>query len=238
MESLIALLKSLSVNEWAAVLAIVTAFLAISSKARAVIKDIWLKFRDKIFPTRAMLRKHITEEEASIEKILAQLVPNGSTSLRDAVDRIETKQNDIEAFLTAQLNVHSVAIVRTDSEGKLTYVNRAYQRMFGVSMVEVLGDGWVNVIHPSDRERIFHLWQETVESKREFNEDIKFQNSAGEMIIGHANVYREVDRHGEVRGWIGVIIIGDQMCLDDRCYDRLRDLLVKENLIENNSSGE
>lgn len=237
MESLIAWLAATPLHEWVAALTILALILSISGKVRATIVSIWFKSRDKIFPTRAMLRKHIREEEASIEKILAQLVPNGSTSLRDAVDRIETKQNDIEAFLTAQLNVHSVAIVRTDSEGKLTYVNRAYQRMFGVSMAEVLGDGWVNVIHPSDRERIFHLWQETVDSKREFNEDIKFQNSAGEMIIGHANVYREVDRHGEVRGWIGVIIIGDQMVLDDRCYDRLRDLLAKENLIENNSSG-
>ena len=86
MESLIAWLAATPLHEWVAALTILALILSISGKVRATIVSIWLKCRDKIFPTRAMLRKHISDEEFQISQILAQLVPNGSTSLRDAVD--------------------------------------------------------------------------------------------------------------------------------------------------------
>jgi PAS domain S-box-containing protein len=227
-EALIAWIADISIAEWGALLAIATTVVALSQKARNGIS--WA-YR-KAFPTREMLRQHIIDEEVTFNQILSQLVPNGSTSLRDAIDRIEHKQHDLEAFLAAQLNVHSVAIVRTDSEGKLTYANRAYQRLFGVSMAEVIGEGWVNVIHPTDRDRVYHLWQETVIGKREFNEDIMFMHSNGERIPGHATVYRELDQDNEVRGWVGVIIVGDQMCFNEDCYNRLRKMLTDyENII-------
>lgn len=209
----------LSLQEISTLLVIATAIAAMFQKVRDFVSS-------KLFPTRRLLREHVEREERQLQQILAELRPNDSSSMRDAVDRIEHKQIDIEAFLSAQLNVHTVSIIRFDTEGKVIYVNRAFQRIFGVSPVETMGDGWINCVYPEDRERIKNLWDSTVRSKREFNEDLRFVRVDGELLPGHINVYRELDHKNNTRGYIGVIIVGDQLCFHrESCFKQLRDLV-------------
>ena len=140
-----------------------------------------------------------------LKEIKTELVNNGGQSLKDIIVRIEEKQIAIDAFLRAQLNIHNVAIVRTDASGKLFACNRAYQHMTGASLAEVQGDGWINVIHPEDRTRVKKLWQLAVEEQREFHEIIRFKNAEGLCFSANANVYKEIDALGKLRGYLGVI---------------------------------
>lgn len=222
MEGLIAWLLSFTVQEISAFVVLIGALMTLSARVRAAVKKGWLK----LFPTRTYLKKHIEEEEVLLNSILKELKPNDSTSLRDAIDRIEDKQTGLEAFLSAQLNVHTLAIVRTDVEGKLIYVNRHYQRMLGVAAHEVTGDGWINVIHPSERDKIYKLWHQAVENQREFNEDITFVRSDGREMFGHANVYKEIDSKGRLRGYLGVITFPSESCDYQRsCLEQMIELV-------------
>jgi PAS domain S-box-containing protein len=161
-------------------------------------------------PVRAFIAKiwklTIGRNAAKLDNILAELRPNGGDSLRDSVNRIEHQQKGFEAFLSAQLNIQDVAIVRTDAAGKLTNVNRQYQRMMGYSLAEVMGEGWINCIHPEDRERVVDNWKDAVTAGREVSEDIKYLRADGTSFVAHANVYREVDDEGVIRGWLGIIV--------------------------------
>ena len=50
--------------------------------------------------------------------------------------------------------VGRVAIYQTDAEGRCIYVNNALCEMFGLSEKEALGVGWLDKVHPGDRERV------------------------------------------------------------------------------------
>ena len=50
--------------------------------------------------------------------------------------------------------VARVAIYQSDAEGRCIYVNAALCEMFGLSEKQALGIGWLDKIHPDDRERV------------------------------------------------------------------------------------
>lgn len=136
-----------------------------------------------------------------LNKILSELKPNGGTSLRDAVDNIARRQNDVEAFLTAQLNIIDVPVFRADSDGNWIYANRAFKRLINAGGSEVVGDGWINFINPENRDEIMRKWKEAVNGHREFSERVPFNH--GTM---HINAYMELDSLGRLRGYIGVLL--------------------------------
>lgn len=220
MEELIAWLLSFTLQEVAALTVVLGALAAMSRRVRRCLR----KAYNWLFPTRRLLKQHITEEESMLKVILAELKPNDSSSLRDAIDRIEYNQAGIDAFLSAQLNAHTLAIVRTNAEGRVIYVNRHYQRVLGVSAYEVMGEGWINVIHPKERDRIYRLWHEAVEGQREFNEDITFITSKGTPLFGHANVYKETDNKGKLRGYLGVITFPTECDYQATCLEQMIEL--------------
>ena len=187
----------------AAGLSILVSIGVLSSTVRKAITRMW---RHSLGKTSWLLENHIREEEAALARIEAELRPNGGESLRDAINDIANKQHEQDAFGRALLHTSNLATLRTDAHGKLTHINRAYQYLTGWSLDEVKGDGWVNAISPEDRDRIKHRWQEAVASKREFHDDIIFVRPDGAKFEAHANVYREMDSQGKVRGWLGVII--------------------------------
>lgn len=206
MDVILAWLASITIQEVAAALVVLTTLMAFSKTVRKKIILLW----KKLFPLREALTEHINEERETLNKILTELRPNGSASLRDAVDRIEHNLFDLEAFLSAQLNVHSVAVFRTDEKGKVIYVNRAYQRILGIAAHEAMGDGWINTVEPTHREKVLDLWREIVASRREASEDVPYVKlSTGEPLAGHVNIYKEVNRRGDLRGYLGVITFKD-----------------------------
>lgn len=176
------------------IVAIITAIAALAAMlkpAKRWSKELW--------------RKTLGRNGVNIDLILAELQSNGGTSLKDAVMRIEERQHGMDAFFRAQLNLHNVAIIRTNEKGKLTAINRQYQRMTGYSLIEVEGDGWINAIHPEDREKVKKQWEEAIAGGREYTEDWRFLNALGETFMAHASVFREIDAHGNIRGYLGTI---------------------------------
>src|SRR5512136_2096439 len=65
-------------------------------------------------------------------------------------------------------------IYLTDSGGKCCYVNDAWCAMAGLSPEEAQGDGWIQGIHPEDRERISAHWKEMVSSRGKWSLDYRF----------------------------------------------------------------
>lgn len=190
----------LTIAEISAIIAIIGALALWFKSVRRLIQRIW--------------NNTIGSRTQQLNRIEAELISNSGSSMRDAVKRIENRVNEIDAFQRAQLNLHDVAVVRTDSKGKVIAVNREYQRLTGASLSEVAGDGWINVIHASNRDEIVRKWFNAVRDRREFHEDILFINiNTDETFMAHANVYKEIDNNDNIVGYLGVIIpIMDENC--------------------------
>jgi PAS domain S-box-containing protein len=198
-------LATLTIQQWAAVLSIGISLPIFLRPVRRWIAKMW---QNTFGRTRRILEQHIEDEGRQLEEILKEFKPNDGSSLRDVIDKISERQHGFEAFLTAQLNTIEAAIFRTDANGKVTYINRHHQRLTGFSFNEVEGDGWINVIHPAERKRVFDSWQRAVVAEREFSEDIKYITADGENeYMVHVNVYRELDSNNVLRGYLGVVTL-------------------------------
>lgn len=50
--------------------------------------------------------------------------------------------------------VGRVAIYQSDAQGQCVYVNTALCELFGITAQEAMGLGWMDRVHPDDRQRV------------------------------------------------------------------------------------
>lgn len=50
--------------------------------------------------------------------------------------------------------VGRVAIYQSDAQGQCVYVNTALCKLFGITAQEAMGLGWMDRVHPDDRQRV------------------------------------------------------------------------------------
>jgi PAS domain S-box-containing protein len=98
-----------------------------------------------------------------------------------------------------------VGIFQTDAEGNCLFVNERWCAMAGMSPEQARGQGWVNALHPEDRDRIRQEWYESAQAGQEFASEYRFRTPQGEIawLSGSAVVLR--DEVGQVTGYIGTV---------------------------------
>jgi PAS domain S-box-containing protein len=144
--------------------------------------------------------------DSKLETIMLQLVPNGGSSIRDALDRIENRQHVLGAFQKAQLNTHAKAMFETDNAGQCTWVNRPHNRLTGYQATEMLGDGWINAIAPECRTTTMRKWEDAVKNKREFDEDLWYLRPDRQTRYKvNVHAYTVAGKTGCIEGYLGEI---------------------------------
>lgn len=94
-----------------------------------------------------------------------------------------------------------------DPDGKCLYANPFWCQMAGLTLEEALGTGWIDGIHPEDRNSVFANWKKMVESEGEWTTEYRFQNKkTGQIswVYGLAAPQRKPD--GTILLYIGVNI--------------------------------
>lgn len=90
-----------------------------------------------------------------------------------------------------------------DSDGANIYTNIQFQRYSGLDADELLGDGWLDTIHPDDRKRAAATWQESWTKGKEYDTKYRFRKFDGEYrwhLVRGAPVR---DREDNIIRWIG-----------------------------------
>jgi diguanylate cyclase (GGDEF)-like protein/PAS domain S-box-containing protein len=106
---------------------------------------------------------------------------------------------------SAILDVVPAGIFETDADGRCRFVNRRWQAYAGLAAEAALGSGWVDAIHPADREYLVAEWQAAVAARREFAVEFRFLRPDGTTMwaAGQASPIRAAD--GLVTGYIGTV---------------------------------
>ena len=73
----------------------------------------------------------------------------------------------------------------------------------GQSLEEVRGWGWLDAIHPDDRERVTQVWNRAVESRSFYQAEYRIRHQSGEYRLFLARGVPIIE-HNELREWIGV----------------------------------
>ena len=119
--------------------------------------------------------------------------------------RCEVELRDSEERFASLASAAPVGIFRTDAEGKCIYVNESWLQVSGLALSEATGFGWLDGIHPSDRELVFTEWNASVTENRPFLLEYRFQNKAGQTTWGYGQAVAERNQFGETVGYVGTI---------------------------------
>lgn len=117
----------------------------------------------------------------------------------EALTRSEGRFRTISDALPGMLFVAS-------STGRNTYVNEGFRNFTGRTTEELLGDKWLDVLHPDDRERAREIWTGAVRAENIYMAEYRFRRADG---IYRWHLVRGLpmrDEHGRVTDWVGACI--------------------------------
>jgi PAS domain S-box-containing protein len=101
--------------------------------------------------------------------------------------------------------ISPVGIFRTDPNGSTTYVNPKWCAISGLSADQALGDGWLEAVHPDDRERLGRGWQESTQSHQASFSDYRFVRPDGTLAWVMGLAVPELDAENQTVGYVGTI---------------------------------
>ncbi|MBF2064672.1 MAG: PAS domain S-box protein [Calothrix sp. C42_A2020_038] len=98
-----------------------------------------------------------------------------------------------------------IGIFLTDLNGNCTYSNPSHQRIFGLGEASILGQGWAEVIHPEDRERVINNWYKILKLGEEYNGEYRIVTPDGieRWISAHSSPMRS--EHNNIIGHVATI---------------------------------
>lgn len=126
---------------------------------------------------------------------------------KDITDRknAEDALRESEQLFNTLAQVSPVGIFRTDPDGLTTYVNPTWSRLSGLSFDEALGNGWINAVHPDDREKISHGWKTSTLENDVSVAEYRFLRPDGNILWVMGQAIPEFDSHNRIVGYVGTI---------------------------------
>jgi PAS domain S-box-containing protein len=153
--------------------------------------------------------------QLSLDAIRAELHPNGGSSLRDAVNRIDRRTKDMEPSIR-RLNIShevltevvDVPFFRSDANGNTTYCSNSLCRLAGMSSSkEYMGMNWLTYVHEDDLEHAREGWLSAIKEKRTYIGTFRIINPYSNKIYKITEKATPVlGDDNEIFGWEGVII--------------------------------
>lgn len=140
-----------------------------------------------------------------LKTLLSEIRPNGGSSLRDAINRIEHRQIRLDERAKAMMHEEDKAMFETDQEGNCIWVNRKYMALTGRTMEDLAGHGWVNAIHPEDRDRVSKEWYRAVKENRTYAMTQRMVTPDGYITLVNVVSYVLRDERGIPIGYLGVM---------------------------------
>ena len=108
------------------------------------------------------------------------------------------------AELAAINDALPVGLFRTDAEGRVLYVNVAFERMMGLQFEQIARVGWHAALHPDDRDTVLAEWARAMHNDRPYENTLRFM--VGKNRILWASVKSaQIRMDGKVRGYVGSV---------------------------------
>ena len=153
------------------------------------------EFRAALAATNAV----VAENTKTLQLIAKEMAPNSGSSLRDAINQIRIHVEQIDIRQVAQyervkaLSMDApVGVQEFNPEGEMIWCNRTYLRMIGRNASETLGWGWINSVHPSDRDKVKENWLSSVQKQMAYESEYRIlqPNGKATRISVRATVMR------------------------------------------------
>lgn len=121
----------------------------------------------------------------------------------------------------------------SDPAGNLNYYNQSVFDYSGLSLEQINKDGWIQIVHPDDRERNIKKWIQSIKTGNDFLIEHRFRKNTGEYRWQLSRAIAHKDENGKIQLWVGTSTdIQDQKTFADELENQVQQR-TKE-LAENN----
>ena len=138
-------------------------------------------------------------------------------------------------YVASLAAVAPVAIFHTAPDGRVNYVTQRWEEIAGLSCHESRGYGWLQALHPDDRERVRAEWLRSVSAAREFVLDYRVTRPSGELRFVHVRAVPVVAADQHVEAYVGTVEdVTDRVLAEssrDHCVRRLEILAAIDRAI-------
>ena len=137
------------------------------------------------------------------KKIDEHLKPNGGSSVRDALDRIENKLKKVEATQRAMLDLQeeSSGHFLACSEGNIFWVSDIFCQILETSREQCLGAKWLTSIIDADQAFVHQHWDLKLDTRKPA--DITFSTIKGRSV--RLRAVPIIDSEDKLLGFVGNI---------------------------------
>jgi PAS domain S-box-containing protein len=127
-------------------------------------------------------------------------------TLTDITERklAEQAQAESERILRNITELTPVGIYQSDPDGHLNYVNDRWSEIMGLEGDAALDDGWINSMHPEDRDPVIEAWQAYVNGDSEkYRIECRIVRPDGSTNWLISQAARDYGENGELLGYVG-----------------------------------
>ncbi|MGK6323714.1 PAS domain S-box protein [Sphingomonas sp. DT-51] len=129
---------------------------------------------------------------------------DGSGYMKIVRDR--TRERETERRLVMLTDALPGFVFEADTDGHYVRTNARFKTYTGRGDSELLGDGWLETVHPRHRERTQKAWSDSVRTGEPFEETFMVASHDGEYRCFSCRGVPEADEQGRVVRWIGTCI--------------------------------
>ncbi|HLK56105.1 MAG TPA: PAS domain S-box protein [Chthonomonadaceae bacterium] len=101
--------------------------------------------------------------------------------------------------------ISPVGIFRADPNGATTYVNPAWCAITGLSYEKGMGMGWLDAIHPDDKETLSRNWQQSTYQGRPSYAEYRFVRPDGTVAWVMGQAVPELNSEQQIIGYVGTV---------------------------------
>ncbi len=136
---------------------------------------------------------------------------NGRVVRVHGVSRDITEQREAETILReseerfrTMANSAPSPVWVTRPEGGIEFVNEGFTEFFGLTREQLLGDVWMGLLHPDDRDRVVQITLTERATGRPYEFEARYLNAAGEYRWALARCRPRLGPDGQFMGYVGI----------------------------------
>ncbi len=126
----------------------------------------------------------------SLAAVVARWRSHAESQLREASERFATIANSVP-----------VLIGMSGADKGITYFNTAWLEFTGRDMSRELGMGWLDNVHPDDREAAVGAYERAWAARRPFETELRLRRADGEYRVLLVRARPRLDENGDLEGY-------------------------------------
>lgn len=118
--------------------------------------------------------------------VLSEVSPNGGSSMKDVVKRIEHRLYELELTSLTVLDHEQRGVFKTNSSGEIVWLNRSCAQAFDRGRDDLLRYGWLSCVVTEERASIAEEWENAVHLQRQVSLEFSIDTISGnrrELLI-------------------------------------------------------